>query len=271
MSAPVRAFPSAKIALFVCLAGECALLGGSLRGSVSVGWAVLLLVAILGIVALGIFFAQLGLFARPIVGADEAQSGDRLALTFDDGPDEQATRQILDLLDEAGQRATFFVIGHKAGAAPTLLREIASRGHGLANHSFAHQHTTPFLAPHVLAEELARAEAVLIAARTDGAAAGRWFRAPVGIISPRVAQAARIAGLTLVSWTASARDGTAHATVDSALGRLRGSLRAGAILVLHDGAERGDRTPIAPRVLEKLLGEMKARGLRSVTLDELLA
>jgi peptidoglycan/xylan/chitin deacetylase (PgdA/CDA1 family) len=59
-------------------------------------------------------------------------------------------------------------------------------------------------------------------------------------------------------------------TVERALARLRPCLRPGAILVLHDGVEGADRHPIAPVLLARLLDELDARKLRSVTLDELL-
>jgi peptidoglycan/xylan/chitin deacetylase (PgdA/CDA1 family) len=245
--------------------------GAALFGWAPSAWiAVGLLVAILGTVTLGVFVAQLGLFARPIVAAEASESGTRLALTFDDGPEPGATNAVLDLLDARGHRGTFFVIGRRADATPDLLKEITRRGHAVANHSYAHSHATPFLRPLALAEELRRAEAVLDEVRPATALRGRWFRAPVGIISPRVARAATLVGMDLVSWTASARDGTARATVESGLARLRPHLRPGAILVLHDGAERGDRAPIAPALLARVLDELDARGLRSVTLDELL-
>lgn len=265
----MRAFPWARLVLGAALLGVVTLVAASALGRVpSAWWAVLLAVTILGTVGLGVFFAQLGLFARPIVAARGCEG--TLALTFDDGPDATSTRRVLDLLESRGHRGTFFVIAKKGVAQPELLREIAARGHGLANHSHDHARTTAFLPPAELADELVRAETILAEARGTNVR-GRWFRAPVGIVSPRVAQAAKRAKLELVSWTRSARDGTRGATVESALSRLRPALRAGAILVLHDGAERDDRVPIAPAVLEALLVELDRSALRSVTLDELLA
>lgn len=271
MAAPIRAFPWAKLVLVACLAVAAKMVSAALRGDPPTAWmAISLVLAIVGTLAGGIFFARLGLFARPIIAADPRGCAGRLALTFDDGPQASSTRAILDLLDAGGHRATFFVIGRAAAAEPALLREISVRGHALANHSFAHSHGTPFLSPGVLAAELERAEAQLAEARVPPGTRGRWFRAPIGIISPRVAAAAEQVGLDLVSWTVSAWDGTGGATVESALRRLRRGLRPGAILVLHDGAERGDREPIAPAVLMRLLDDLRERGLRSVTLDELL-
>src|SRR5690242_13750935 len=57
-----------------------------------------------------------------------------VCLTFDDGPDPEATPQILDLLDSAGIKASFFVLGEKAAQYPCLVREIAKRGHEIGSH-----------------------------------------------------------------------------------------------------------------------------------------
>jgi peptidoglycan/xylan/chitin deacetylase (PgdA/CDA1 family) len=271
MAAPVRAFPTARLLLGAAIVCALVLVALAATGQApSVWWGLGLLFVFVSIINAGVFVAQLGLFARPIVAADAVASGDRLALTFDDGPQPGATERVLDLLAARGHRATFFVIGARAEAQPVLLGRIVKEGHAIGNHSFAHRHTTPFLRPRVLAEELGRAEALFASVRPAGAPRGRWFRPPIGIVSPRVAKAALLAQVEMVSWTASAKDGIKSATVEGALSRLRPHLRPGAILVLHDGAERGDREPIAPAVLARLLDELDEKKLRSVTLDELL-
>jgi peptidoglycan/xylan/chitin deacetylase (PgdA/CDA1 family) len=63
--------------------------------------------------------------------------GDEVWLTIDDGPDPEDTPRLLDLLDGAGARATFFVRGDRAEALPELVR----RGHGVGNHTYTHPHT----------------------------------------------------------------------------------------------------------------------------------
>jgi polysaccharide deacetylase family protein (PEP-CTERM system associated) len=50
-----------------------------------------------------------------------------------------ATHRLLDLLDEAGVRATFFVLGNVAEAHPDLVREVARRGHELGSHTHSHE------------------------------------------------------------------------------------------------------------------------------------
>jgi peptidoglycan/xylan/chitin deacetylase (PgdA/CDA1 family) len=142
------------------------------------------------------------------------------------------------------------------------------RGHEIANHTWSHSFFTPFMPPRALAGELARTNAVIEGAtgRTP-----RWFRPPVGLMSPRVARGAELAGLDIACWSATARDGVARTTAAVALQRLESGLEPGAILVLHDARLAGDREPLALRVVATLLDRMDARGLRSVTLSELCA
>lgn len=61
-----------------------------------------------------------------------------ISLTFDDGPHPEWTPVVLDALDEAGWKGTFFLIGREAAAYPHLVREIVARGHELGNHSYHH-------------------------------------------------------------------------------------------------------------------------------------
>ena len=62
----------------------------------------------------------------------------RVALTFDDGPD-RMTGKYLELLDDLGVPATFFVCGERAVEHPDLIREYLRRGHQVANHGFDHE------------------------------------------------------------------------------------------------------------------------------------
>src|SRR5829696_9082746 len=70
--------------------------------------------------------------------AIERLDGDRIALTFDDGPDEDATPAVLDALEEAGIRATFFLVGEQLMRHHAIARRTALAGHELALHGFGH-------------------------------------------------------------------------------------------------------------------------------------
>jgi peptidoglycan/xylan/chitin deacetylase (PgdA/CDA1 family) len=238
----------------------------ALLGAASVA----VVVAAAGLLALtagvGAVVPSSGIFARPVVGVHTTRR--ELALTFDDGPDPRWTPPVLDLLESRGHRGTFFVIGERAAQHTGLIAEMARRGHEIANHTWSHSLSTVFIAPRRLAQELARASDLI--ERTTGTRP-IWFRPPAGLLSPRIAPAARLAGLKLVTWTASGRDGVRFTTVKSALSRLDRAIVPGAVLVLHDAARDGDRGPIACDVLRVLLDRMESAGLTSVGLSELCA
>lgn len=254
-------------------AGAAALM--SVAGSLS-GWVVLAAIAAYAaLIPLGSFYAPSGVFG-PVLLAGRA---DRplLALTFDDGPDPEATPRVLEVLARHRVRATFFVIGERAARHPEVMARLREAGHQIENHSLRHSWYTAFSPPARLASELARASLII---RETSGRAPRWLRAPIGVLSPRVFAAAHRAGLRLCGWSGKARDGWSSTSIEAATRRLLLALRPGAILLLHDapemmsgaGAGTGStRRPIAPEVLEQLLPLVAARGLRTVTLDELLA
>ena len=68
--------------------------------------------------------------------------GNRIALTFDDGPTPGVTDLILDELKQRGLRATFFMIGNGITAAPDLARRVLVEGHEVGNHTLTHPKLT---------------------------------------------------------------------------------------------------------------------------------
>jgi peptidoglycan/xylan/chitin deacetylase (PgdA/CDA1 family) len=71
-------------------------------------------------------------------GGGVGTSGNRVALTFDDGPDPRTTPLILDTLRDRGVGATFFVVGQQVAENPALLRRIVAEGHAIGNHTYDH-------------------------------------------------------------------------------------------------------------------------------------
>ena len=189
-----------------------------------------------------------------------------IALTFDDGPDPEVTPQVLDLLDAAGARATFFCIAERAERHPELCREIARRGHAVENHSRGHQPTFPMLGLGGIRREILAAQATLaeLAGRKP-----RFFRPPAGLRNPLLDPVLHDLGLRLVSWTRRGFD-TRRAESELVAGRLLDGLAAGDILLLHDGhcARAPSGVPIVLEVLPRLLEAARARGLRPVTLAQ---
>jgi peptidoglycan/xylan/chitin deacetylase (PgdA/CDA1 family) len=187
-----------------------------------------------------------------------------IAITFDDGPDPEITPRVLDSLDAAGARATFFCVGRRAAAHPGLVVEIARRGHAVENHSDAHSTAFGWYGPARLRREIGAAQGTL------AALAGRppaFFRAPFGVRNPFVDPVLARLGLAYVSWTRRGYD-TVDGDAARVLDRLARRLGAGDVLVLHDAVATGARRARPPvlEVLPRLLALAAARRLKPVTL-----
>jgi peptidoglycan/xylan/chitin deacetylase (PgdA/CDA1 family) len=59
-------------------------------------------------------------------------------ITFDDGPIPEATPWVLDILDQYGVKATFFMVGDNVRKYPELFEEVKRRGHRVGNHTYNH-------------------------------------------------------------------------------------------------------------------------------------
>jgi peptidoglycan/xylan/chitin deacetylase (PgdA/CDA1 family) len=185
-----------------------------------------------------------------------------VALTFDDGPDPEVTPRVLDLLDGAGMKATFFAIGRRARAHPDLVAEIARRGHRVENHTDTHPYLFCCYPAGLLRQEVERAQGSI------AAAAGRrpWlFRAPAGLRNPLLDLVLHRSGLHLVSWTRRGFDAV-EKDPGAIARRLLAGLAAGDILLLHDGraTDPPGGNPVVLEVLPRVLDALAARGLRSV-------
>lgn len=192
-----------------------------------------------------------------------AGRGGLVALTFDDGPDPVHTRTILDHLDAAGARATFFVIGQEVERRPEVAREIVRRGHQVAMHGHDHRWQRIFH-PAWLADDFERA--VLAIQRVTGRVP-RWFRPPVGVATPEVLDVCRPA-FRFAAWSLRPFDGKLP-DPDLVRDRVRSKIREGDVVLLHDAARHGRFAPPAARALPGILADLEERGLRSVTLAEL--
>jgi peptidoglycan/xylan/chitin deacetylase (PgdA/CDA1 family) len=199
---------------------------------------------------------------------DTAAARREIAITIDDGPDPEVTPAVLDLLDAHGARATFFAIGAAAARQPALCREIVRRGHSVQNHSDRHSHAFSLLGPRALAREIGAAQARL--ADLVGVAP-RFFRAPAGLRNPFLPLVLDRLGLELVSWTRRGYD-TVRREPEVVLARLCDRLRAGDILLLHDGhaARTEGGQAVALAVLPALLERIAAAGLRPTVLADAL-
>lgn len=190
----------------------------------------------------------------------------RVALTFDDGPSE-STPAVLDTLARHGARATFFLCGANTLRLPEVARRVADEGHQIGNHT--QNHPRFYLRfPGQIAREIGAAQDAI--ERVTGRSP-EWFRPPYGIRWFGLYPALRQRGLRMVMWSACAFDWRRSAEAIEAA--LRASATDGAIVLLHDGdrTNPGDRRGATARALEGALPYLAERGLRCVTVSELLS
>ncbi len=203
----------------------------------------------------------------------------KLAITFDDGPNPAITPRLLDLFEKHSGHATFFLIGDFVRQAPSLAREMAARGHSLANHTYTHPNLFR-CGPAEIRDQLQRCNDAI------GEAAGvapQWFRPPYGLRNPWVIPAANRLGLQAVMWTLIAHDWKAPSpewllprlapiavrAAQNSAHRDAASLH-GDILCLHDGNHRhlnGDRH-CTLAALEYWMPRWRDLGLEFVTIEQ---
>lgn len=210
---------------------------------------------------LGVFWPERGMYGSTLW---HGPARPEVALTFDDGPSPHTTPRVLAALASAGARATFFLVGRKAVLHPELVRAIVGAGHEVGLHGYEHDRLFSLRGSDHVARDIRRTQAVLEQA---GAPTPTLFRPPIGFVSHLTVWGARQAGVTLVGCSARALDGFRQASPDKVARRLTRALRPGALLAMHDAAERDDYEPASLVALPRVLSELSERGLKTVTLS----
>jgi peptidoglycan-N-acetylglucosamine deacetylase len=220
--------------------------------------------AVLGGAAHGAFYRNSPIFGRPITRVPAPNGAPSVALTFDDGPNPDATPLILDALRARDVKATFFILGRHAERWPELVARVANEGHAIGNHGYYHR-KLHFKSPAYVRDDLERGTRAIERA---SAAHPRLFRAPHGFRSPWVTAIARRLGQRTVGWSLGVWDSD-RPGVEAIAARTVEGARPGAILLLHDGDgydPQGDRMQTA-RAVPLIVDRLHAQGYRFDLLD----
>ena len=192
----------------------------------------------------------------------------RIALTFDDGPEEPYTSQVLAVLEREHVRATFFLVGENVDGAPGVAARIARDGHAIGNHTDRH---TPAFALEI---ESRQARDIDRAERTIQRATGIYphlFRPPQGLRSPWMLGLLARDSLLTVTWDDAPRDWERRSVRELVRSTLA-QAHPGAIILLHDGLNldhRADRSATV-EALPLIIQGLRSRGYALVTVPELL-
>lgn len=194
-------------------------------------------------------------YGRTFTGTDRATK--EIALTFDDGPNDPYTFQLLEILEKRNIRATFFMIGKYVDLRPDIARTVAEAGHSVGNHTYTHPNLI-FQTGWQLRDEIARCDRALNDA--IGERRTKLFRPPFGGRRPATLRTIRAMGFTPIMWNVTGFDWDAKssATIEQKVTR---RIRGGNVVLLHDGghlrfgADRSCTVAAVEHLLERYLGE----------------
>ncbi|MBI4267479.1 MAG: polysaccharide deacetylase family protein [Chloroflexi bacterium] len=232
------------------------------------------------LVVLPLFFMAYGYYVpqSSVFGKVYAQSGTKekvVALTFDDGPNDPYTSQILDILKQYEVKATFFVVGKNVELYPDTARQMLAEGHILGNHSYSHR------ANHAVTnfgiKDFKRAEEAIY--NTTGIMP-HLYRPPHGKKTPWELDGLKKAGLIEVNWSVSTNElhremVFGKPTPEMVAKDIISEIAPGKIILLHDGYgtnhndAKSDKS-LTVKVLPLIIEQLQAKGYRFLTIPELL-
>lgn len=192
-----------------------------------------------------------------------ADSSMKIALTFDDGPHPKYTKKILDILEQYGVRATFFMIGQNVEYWPDTAKQVAQAGHEIGNHTYSHGNVSKENKNALLCD-IEKGEGVIF--KVTGKEC-LLFRPPEGRMDGNVKAITTEKGYSVILWSVDTRD-WAHTPVDEIARNIRSNVRSGSIILMHDFIAHDSPTP---KALEIIIPWLLSQGYEFVTVSELLA
>jgi peptidoglycan-N-acetylglucosamine deacetylase len=184
-----------------------------------------------------------------------------IAISFDDGPAKNYTKEILAILKTENIKATFFCIGNRIAGNEVILKHVQEDGHIIGNHSFSHHFWFDMYSGKKMQEDLKQMDAEM--ERVTGLKP-KLFRPPYGVTNPNLAKAIKRGGYIPVGWSVRSLD-TVAKDEKQLLHKIIAGIKPGAVFLFHDTCE------ITVNVLPQFIKEVKNRGYNIIPLDKLLA
>jgi peptidoglycan/xylan/chitin deacetylase (PgdA/CDA1 family) len=238
------------------------------------------------------------LYGRTYVGTPG--EGRKLALTYDDGPNDPDTLLLLDVLAKHDVKATFFLIGGFVQQRRDIVRRIVTEGHEIGNHTFSHPNLA-LCSREKLLKEILWCEGAILIAKGDRTGKGelrasttprevpsiselerqakqvrqlsgtRLFRPPFGLRRPATLRIARELGYTPVMWTVTCFDWK-ETTADRVERHAVRQIRGGDVILMHDGGhtQMGADRRHTVEGTDRLIRRYKGDGFEFVTVPEMM-
>ncbi len=198
-------------------------------------------------------------FFMPVI-CNQSNSGNQIALSFDDGPALNTTGKILDILKQNQVPATFFCIGKNVKEHPVLVERIDKEGHLIGNHSYSHHFFFDLFSSSRISEELIETNRLT---RDIIHKEMRLFRPPYGVTTPNIATAVKNNKFINIGWNIRSLD-TILDDQERILNRSLNRLKPGDIILFHDTMD------VTVCILQELIDRVRQKGFQIVRIDQLL-
>ncbi|SOC10997.1 peptidoglycan/xylan/chitin deacetylase (PgdA/CDA1 family) [Ureibacillus xyleni] len=202
-------------------------------------------------------FKTVTLSKETIIPVKPSGTGKRVALTFDDGPHEKITRQILNTLKKYDAKATFFMVGRRVPNNTKLVKDIYNSGHEIGNHTWNHPKLTSLTSKQVESQITSTDNSIY-------KAIGQYptvFRPPYGAKNKRVTD---VIDVPVVMWTIDTLDWKQR-NANKLLPMVKKNLHNNAIILMHDIHQS------TADGLDSVLAYLQKEGYECVTVSEILA
>ena len=177
-------------------------------------------------------------------------------LTFDDGPDDKVTPQILDILKAEGVKATFYVCGNMVEANPDVLKRIFNEGHAIGNHSYNHRYDQLYASPWSFMEQIIQTDTAI---KSIIGVRPFIIRAPggVGMFSANYWTMIEDCGYVEHDWNALTEDATpskpnASTQINNVLKYLGDNPPESVIILMHSNGDKQETVKALPELIHFL-------------------
>ncbi|SHG81874.1 Peptidoglycan/xylan/chitin deacetylase, PgdA/CDA1 family [Flavobacterium fluvii] len=242
---------------FISLAVLLVLLASSFFVSINWWWFLLVFIVRFVILFIGSFFISSNFHVKTYC-ANSLENRKIMALTFDDGPNEN-TLSILDILKKNNVNATFFCIGKNIEKHPGILKRIMEEGHVVGNHSYSHSNFFDFYRKKRLIAEIRKTDALI---ESISGKKVQLFRPPYGVTNPSIRRALEVTKHKVIGWNIRSLDGILK-DEKIIFARIKKRIAPGGIVLLHD-------TSHTVAILERLMLYLEENEYKVVSIEELL-
>lgn len=204
-------------------------------------------------------------FINEINNIYNGEEGKRVFLTFDDGPTEEVTPYILDILDKYNIKATFFVLGNRVKANPEILKREYDSGHYIANHGYSHKYSKIYKSASSVLDEYNKTEDAIKTVLGDETYSSNLFRFPGGAyggpyekIKKKARKLLNEKGIAYLDWSALTYDAGGAKTKKEILKNLKETMNGwdNVVILMHDSADK----KITYETLEDVIEYLQEKG-----------